>query len=253
MGIRKTEAIVLERRDYRETSFLLTLLTEDSGKMFAQAKGARRGKGKFGTNFIPFSSNVVVYYERANDLQIIGQADLLDAFDRITGCWERLGCAGYFTELIAHTLPFGQENRELFFLLKNFLNFLNKADKIQHLYVIPAFETRFLTLSGFRPRFDQCVSCAGSVGELTRFSHACGGLLCRDCFGVDQQARPVMKGTIASMRHLEDMDLCRLNNFRFQENVSRELTRLLRDFIDFHIGWRFKSMDFLGKMRKAHA
>ncbi len=251
MAIHKTEAIVLLRRDYRETSFLLTLFTLDFGKMNAQAKGARRKIDKFGTSFLPLSYNRIVFYEKnRSDLHIISQADLIKNFDNIGKKIEKLTFATYFLELISATMPVAQVNKDIFLLITDFLNILNRAERIDN--IVQIFEIKFLNLSGFKPRFDCCVSCENHILEQSRFSCILGGLLCPQCFHADIGARNVMKGTIASVNHIEKMELEKISNFKMTPSVDQELKQFLRSFIDFHIGQKFNALEFLKKIQVAY-
>ena len=248
MSIHKTKAIVLDRKDYRETSFLLNLFTADFGKISAQAKGARRKIDKFGTNFLPLTHNTIVFYENSrSDLHIISQADLEDHFPGLNTNMEKLACASYFLELVNTSVPYGQKNEEVFNLLMKFLNFLDKEDKIKNLRQI--FEIKFLNLSGFKPRLDCCVHCGTQLLSQSRFSFVLGGLLCSKCYSADHGAQSLLKGTIASINHIEKTELEKILNFKMVEPVARELERILRTFIDFHLGEQFNSLKFLKKMR----
>lgn len=251
MAIQKTEAIILERRDFRETSFLVNFFTRDFGRLTAQAKGARRKIDKFGTNFLPLTFNKIIFYENNNNnLHIISQADLLEDFDRIGSSIEKFTYASYFLELINATMPTNEKNIEVFELLISFLHFLNKMDKIKHITQI--FEIKFLNLSGFKPRLDCCVSCGQRINKVSRFSYVLGGLLCSSCFRLDQNASFVFQGTIASLEHIEKVELQKIINFKMVSSVSRQLEEILRNFIDFHFEQRFKSLDFLKKVKYAY-
>jgi len=111
------------------------------------------------------------------------------------------------------------------------------------------FEIKFLNFSGFKPRIDSCVHCCGHITEKTRFSYVLGGLLCSKCFSVDGAAQNIMNGTIATINYIENIELEKIKNFRIVNSVGKELSRLLRNFIDFHMGGQFKSLEFLKKVR----
>ncbi|MCG2712556.1 MAG: DNA repair protein RecO [Candidatus Omnitrophica bacterium] len=251
MAIHKTEAIVIDRKDFRETSYLLSLFTADFGKIHAQAKGAKRKIDKFGSNFVPLSYNKIVFYESINgSLNIISQADLLEHFNGIDKDIEKYTYASYFLELINATMGLGDINKEIFVLLKNFLNFLDKEDKIPH--IVQIFEIKFLNLSGFKPRLDSCVHCNGQIFDYSRFSYVLGGILCEKCFGYELNAQKLMQGTIATLKHIEKIELKKLVGFKIVPSVFMELKKILRTFIDYHITGEFKSLEFLKKIRYSY-
>lgn len=252
MAIHKTEAIVLKRKDYRETSYLLSLFTADFGKIYAQAKGARRKIGKFASNFLPITNNKIVFYEnQSGGLHIISQADIIDHFGNIDTHIERFTYAAYFLELVNAAMPLAEKNSEVFSLVMKFLQFLDKADTINNIAQI--FEVKFLNLSGFKPRVDCCVNCGGHIIAQSKFSFVLGGLLCPQCCAADHGACPVMRGTIATLKYIEKTELEKIVNFRIGGTIRTELKQLLRNFIDFHLGQQFKSIQFSKKMKVAYA
>lgn len=251
MAIHKTEAIVLERRDYRETSYLLNFFTYDFGKIHAQAKGAKRRVGKFGTSFLPLSHNKIIFYETTKtDLHIISQADLIEHFDNIDKHIERFTYATYFLELVNTTMGLGDKNSDVFHLLVNSLKLLNKQDTPAD--IVQIFEIKFLNFSGFKPRLDCCVSCGQRVIGKSKFSYVLGGLLCARCFFSDPIAQSIMPGTVATVNYIEQRGLDKIANFKISRAIKTELGQILRSFIDFHLGGQFKSLEFLKKVRFAY-
>ena len=80
MGIQKSEAILLSKRDIRETSSLVVFYTEGFGKIKGLVKGARGAQAKFGLYLSEFSKFDIVYYEkRKTETYLITQADLKDS------------------------------------------------------------------------------------------------------------------------------------------------------------------------------
>jgi DNA repair protein RecO (recombination protein O) len=249
--IHKTDAIVLNRRDYRETSYLISFFTPDFGKIHAQAKGARRRIDKYGSNFSPITHNKIVFYENhKTDLHIISQADLIEHFPNIDQDVEKYAHASYFVELVSQAMPYGQKNKEIFDLVMKFLKFIDKTVKINH--IVQIFEIKFLNLSGFKPRLDCCVHCSSQILTVSKFSYVLGGLLCKNCYDADINAQSLMKGTVASIMHIERSRLEDLLSFKIIPSINKELEQILRRFIDFHLGVQFKSLEFLRKLRLAN-
>jgi len=84
MSIDRTEAIVLNKRDFRETSLIISFYTRDFGKLNGILKGIRAEPPKFATNPELFSHNEIIFYKKTNSsLHLVSQADKLDNFTRI--------------------------------------------------------------------------------------------------------------------------------------------------------------------------
>ena len=64
MAIQKTEAILLRKRDLRETSLILSFFTRDFGKIHGVLKGARGTRARIGVNPLYFSLEEIIFYEK---------------------------------------------------------------------------------------------------------------------------------------------------------------------------------------------
>ena len=63
MAAEKTLAYVIQTRDYRDTSLIVTFFTYDFGKVKAVIKGGRDGRGRLGSTLEPFSLNEIILYK----------------------------------------------------------------------------------------------------------------------------------------------------------------------------------------------
>jgi len=63
MAILKTDALVINKRDFRETSLLADFYTRDHGKIRGILKGIRKDPRKFASTVEPFSRNEIVFYK----------------------------------------------------------------------------------------------------------------------------------------------------------------------------------------------
>ena len=84
MSIHKTEAIVLRRMDFRETSLIVDLYTREFGKLSGILKGIRVEPDKFASALEVSSHNDVIFYKKAStSLHLVSACDLKDNFFNI--------------------------------------------------------------------------------------------------------------------------------------------------------------------------
>ncbi len=95
----RVEAIVLKRSDYGEADRLLTLFTPDLGKLRAIAKGARKPSSRKSGHVELFTHSALLI-ARGRHLDVVTQADTLDAFLPLRENLDRLGFAYYLAELV---------------------------------------------------------------------------------------------------------------------------------------------------------
>ncbi|MFH1778301.1 MAG: DNA repair protein RecO [Candidatus Omnitrophota bacterium] len=245
--IKKTKGVVIKKRDFRDTSILVTFFTYDYGKIRVLAKGIKKDYRKFASHLNQFSLNDIVFYERyPREYGILSQADLSCANSQIFQSVKRIAVAAYLAELVDKTMPVFSKNSAVFKLLLEV--YANLGAGLEEDKLLRIFEIKFLELSGFKPRLDTCVSCQVEIKKACRFSMSSGGLLCRGCFNKDPRAKKVSLGTIATMVHIEQNDWQKLLRLNLTANTALELKHILRDFLDFHMEKRLQSLRFLNQI-----
>jgi DNA repair protein RecO (recombination protein O) len=190
VSIEKTEAIVLRAVNYRDTSKIVTFYTKRYGKMSAIAKGVRNPKSKFGSLFQPLNYLQIVFYRRENrQLQYVSSSDFVKYFKSLTTSVEKLSVAISLIEIVNFVMHDEDENEELFGLLVDSLEELDKtsaeAKESSPLNVFIHFGLHLAINLGFAPNFENCLICHKLViGEKQkRISYVVekGGPLCEIC------------------------------------------------------------------------
>lgn len=244
MSIHKTEAIVLRKRDFRETSLIAEFYSRDFGKFSGVLKGIRSKPGKFGSSVEPFSLNELVFYRKlSTDLHLVSQCDVRNNFDPVRSDVVKSVIGSYMMEMLNALMMDEDKNEQIFSFSLQCLHELTLAanpHKIETIYKI-----KMLSLSGFKPHFDSCVACGRSISTAARFSLSHGGLLCPACFAKDTGARAIFRGTVASILYIQRSDLRTSLNLGINPQIKRELDMVLNAFLEYHLGKRLKSQRVL--------
>lgn len=252
MAIHKTQAIVLNNQAFRESSLIATFYTKDFGKIKGLVKGIRGPKFRHGSRLQPLSFNDIIFYEnRKSSFCIIAQCDRVYGFNMLQEDLEKAACASYLAELIDAVTSLGDTNTAIFELLFNGLKTLSCLDDTER--IIRIFEIKLLDISGFMPRLDCCVCCGKRIFAkrkiLPRFSYSSGGLICEGCLNEDNATLPISLGTIASLEHIESTEWRKVLRFKITSIIRGELEKILGCFLSLHLERKFKSLDFLEKVR----
>jgi DNA repair protein RecO (recombination protein O) len=250
MPINKTEAIVLIKRDFRETSLIVDFFTRDFGKISGLLKGIRTDPKKFASTLEPFSLNEIVFYEKRNSsLHLVSQADSRESFAAIRSNISKVGIASFMMELVSAVMAVEDRNEEVFDLTLTCLKELATTTNPDKIMTI--FKIKMLTLSGFKPHFDSCISCGDRISGQSKFSMCLGGLLCPRCFQKDLSGRSIFRGTIASILHIERNDFRNNLNLGLNPDIKKELDVILNAFINFHLERELKSQKVINKLALA--
>lgn len=191
-------ALVWTRRDFKETSRLVTLLTREEGKMTALAKGAHRPTSPF-LGRIDFLNLVRVRLGgRPGTLRLLTGLELLHE-PRALRQPRRFLAASYLAEIFDVALPEGRADPELFDLMSGAVLVLERAEPSTVPVVLAGVEVRFLETLGLLPPLDVCSAC-GAASPRFVLAPAGQGLLCeRHARGAQS---PLPPGVRAWLRHL---------------------------------------------------
>lgn len=248
MSIDKAEAIVLRKRDFRETSIIVDFYTREFGKVNGLLKGIRKEPVKFASTVEPFSLNEIIFYRKRNSsLHLVSQCDLKEAFTATRQDMVRAVMATLLMELVAVVMPLEDKNEEIFDLALNTLRELEISPHPDKIMII--CKIKILSLSGFKPHFDSCVFCGAKILNQSKFSLSSGGLLCPKCSQRDSGARQIFRGTIATILHIERNSFRSNLNLGMNPQVKKELTMVLNAFLNFHLEKELKSERVLNKIK----
>ena len=206
MGIHTTEAIVLRRYPFRETSVTLSCLTDGFGKMKGLVKGLRASPTRHRSQMEPCTVNRIVFYDtRASQLHLISQCELLDPLAGIQRDLGTTRLAALCVELVDTVVPLAEPQPAVYRLLKDTLSRLSIG--AGELGAIRAhFILRLLRLAGFQPQLDQCTGCASVVRGAAYWSAKQGGLLCPRCLHEDPNAEPAGADVIDALETISASD-----------------------------------------------
>ena len=250
MAINKTEAIVLNKRDFRETSIIASFYTRDFGKMTGLLKGIRQEPGKFASAVEPFSYNEIVFYEkRQSPLHLVSQCDLRQDFGELRKDLSKLSLCSLITELVGEVMAPEDKNESVFELILDTLKEINASNNPHKITLL--FKIKILALSGFKPHFDSCVSCGAKINGESKFSLSLGGLLCFKCLKKDLAARQIFRGTIATVLYIQKNDFKTNLNLGLNPQIKKELEIILNSFLNFHLEKQLKSEQVLDKLTSA--
>jgi DNA repair protein RecO (recombination protein O) len=194
MSIHVADGIVLRHWAYRETSAMVSCLTDRFGKIRGMIKGLRgpRSTERYRSPMEPLTLNRIVFYDNRNSgLHLISQCDLTGPYLELTEDLETMQVAACCAELVDVLLEADEPQPAVFALLKSALERLvRRSDPpvMVRIHVI----LRLLRLVGFQPQLDHCVVCTDDVtGRRTYWSVRQGGLMCERCLHQDTSAEPM--------------------------------------------------------------
>ena len=142
-----TEAILLRKRKFSDTSWIVSWCTEQIGCVQTIAKGARRPKSPFaGKLDLFFEAEISIVRSRKTDLHTLAEVVLKNPFAGIRSNYLRTQTAAYFVELIEICTERDHREPELFGLLRRAFGYLDANDSTAR--AVAHFETELARIAG---------------------------------------------------------------------------------------------------------
>jgi DNA repair protein RecO (recombination protein O) len=142
-----TEAILLRKRKFSDTTLIVSWCTESFGCIQTIAKGARRPKSPFaGKLDLFFETEISIVRSRKSDLHTLAEVVLKNPFSGIRSNYLRTQSAAYFVELIEICTERDHREPELFALLRRAFGYLDANDPTSR--AVAYFETELARIAG---------------------------------------------------------------------------------------------------------
>ena len=243
--IYKTQAIVLRHYPFGETDYVLSLFTPNKGKVRAVVKGARRVKSKLGGHVEPLMRTSFLLV-RGQNLDSVNQAECLESFRSIREDLGKLSRALYIMELVDVVTNEGQSNYDLYNLV---LDTLNQLAVDNSPVLLPYFQIRLLSATGFKPELYSCVDCASSISPgYHRFCPEKGGVLCNECNPLNAKTLPLSIDSLKVLRFFQKENYNRISGLNLTNFVRTEIQTSLEFFLKFTLDKEIKSSKFLDQV-----
>ncbi|GAB4073416.1 DNA repair protein RecO [Barrientosiimonas marina] len=246
--LEKMPAIVMKTQDYGESHKIVTLFSEQSGKVPAIARGAKKPKSRMAAITQPFIYGVFFVYLNSG-LSTIQQGDVSYSFRHIREDIIKTAYAAYIVELTDKLTENYSPDPYLFDQLYQTLEWIAAYDEAG--IPIMMYELKLFKKGGFAPVVNQCVHCGGTSGPFA-FSIAEGGLLCSRCYHEDQQAIEISDNLARLFFIFSEVELQRVGRISVKPENKQLLRHILDAYYDQYGGYYLKSKRFLKQLDKLY-
>lgn len=244
----RTEGIVLKRSDFGEADRLLVLFTPGHGKVRLLAKGVRKVPSRKAGHVEPFMRSQFLV-ARGRSLDIITQAETLDAYAGLRDALVPATYAYYLVELVDAFSEEGGENEPLYRLLAFALERLAAGDEPGMLARL--FEIKLLNCTGYRPELRRCVACGAPHKPAAVFlSPNEGGMRCPGC---GQGAGGLQRVSLAAfkvLRYLQGQEYAAVSALQLRPSTAREVEQVLHRYLTFVLERNLKTAGFLDLVQR---
>ncbi|MBQ8219087.1 MAG: DNA repair protein RecO [Bacilli bacterium] len=241
--IKKIEGIIVSELDYKESSKIINVLTNEYGIIGLIAKGTKKINSPLSsvTSKLTYGYFHIKYKE--NGLSTLLEVDVINKFKNIKKDINLMSYSLYLLELSSSVYKHS-DNLDVYKLLIDSLIKIEEGYDYQVISNI--FELKMLDYLGIKPIIDECVNCGNKVDIVTISSYK-GGYLCKNC----ARGEVIVNiKTIKLLRMFYYVDISKISKLDVSPNIKKELSRFIYDYYDRYSGIYLKSREFLQNLDK---
>lgn len=237
-----TKALVLRLTDYNDRDTLLSVLTEEYGKLTIKARGLRRKNSPLiaPCQLLAYSEFTLFEYRGQ---YTVNEAHAIELFQGLRRDLEKLSLGTYFAQAAEVLSQEDLPNPELQSLVLNCLFALDKLEK-PNTMVKSVFELRAASISGYLPNLFGCHNCGDQSAD--RFDISEGHMECINCrnSGSSGIRMPVSPGTLEAMRYILYCDPKKLFAFDIGTDSLAQLSGVTEAYLTTQLERSFSTLDF---------
>jgi DNA repair protein RecO (recombination protein O) len=228
----KTEALVLNKINYGDTSVIAAFYTKEFGRLSGILKGGRNAKSQTGPAVNPLNHiEIVMYKKDTREVQLISGASIITHYPNITADFEKIQYAYAVIELLKKLTPEHETNYRLFSGTIKILSLLETSN-VEPIVLFGRYFLFFLLEMGYELQFEKCVSCGKSKFNNESLAYNFDlGILCGQC-------SPENPYSFSFEMELFNYLLCLKYNKpadKFSKSVKEQTIGFLEQFTKHHI------------------
>lgn len=234
-----TSAIVFKAIDYQESSKIVTLFTEEHGKIAVIVKGAKKPKNKFsGLMETGKLLDVIYYHKSSRSVQILTEASLLENMLNLRLDFEKMATATSAIELISQLLHENEVNKPLFMFTRKFLMWLDSTEYPPQ-KIFPYLQIRLAQLMGLGLQLEV----SGSSIGLSHYLNVESGFISRES-GTGSSTYKLTQNQLLYVSLALKAKGSRIFGIDFKSGELKELVRLFDRYLKYHVeGLRDRKSD----------
>jgi DNA repair protein RecO (recombination protein O) len=215
------------------------------------AKGVRRTKSRLAGHLEPLTLGSYLLAE-GRELDIVTQAETVEAYPALRSDLERLSRGLYCAELVERLTPERSEGNPVFRLLAEALAYLDTAAEYE---MAPRrFELRLLAELGYRPSLAECAVCGRRLEPEDNFwSVDAGGAVCPSCADDSLRLAPLSLNALKMLRLMQRASFEEVARVRVSGALAAELEASLGDYVRYILEREIRSARFVETLRQVPA
>jgi DNA repair protein RecO (recombination protein O) len=249
----RVEGIVIRSIPYGESHTIISLLTQDHGKIGVMVRGAKKPKSRLAAVTQLYTYGEFVFFRAgAQTLGSLNQGELLDTYRHVRNDVRLSTYAVYFAELVDRMVTDEEASTYHFSQLKAALEALDQGKDPQ--IVGHMLEMKCFHCAGITPSLSACAACRHAItGDepIVGWSSLAGGLLCLQCDPTFPDRMIISITMMKLLQRLLQTDLRNLGDVRVRQESKNQLKLITRQWMHVHADLHLKSRLVLDQIEES--
>ncbi len=230
-----TEALILSRHLYGDTSLICNLFTKKYGRLSIIAKGARTPKNQARAVLRPLQFiDLHYYYKPKRNIQLLKEATINTHFFLTHNDYKKIIASYQVLDIMNQICKIENPNAIIFRLVKSTMDKINRCNYKNIILYGIFFKLQLLKYIGYQPIIDFCNICNQKLINST-YDWSIGQLVCTNCNNKKSNIQFTNKhfSVIQSLSntHIDDIEQLETKD----EIILDMINKYLLYFISFHI------------------
>ncbi len=244
----KTYGIVLRSYSMRESDRLVTVLTEDLGKVKIAVRGARKIKSRLGGH-LQILNHALLLVSSSRTLDVVSGAEAKESFGFIKQNLPLLARSLYLMELTDAIIPEAVPQPSSYYCLLAALRLMNNQNEPN--LITAYYELKVLQDNGYMPELYRCMKCGIEIVQGRHsFSASQGGVVCDDCESFSLNTRSLSVEGLKILRFFSRVSIDRALELRLSGYQHSEVKNLLGELIICVLEKKLNAPNFIEHLTK---
>ena len=247
MALINADGIVTKETKYGDTSRILTVITNELGKISVLAGNARRSKSGLLTATALFSySRFTLFKGGSSSLYKLNECELLTSFSSLHESLDGMAFASYFCDVTNTVVQEDSPDAgQTSLLLRSLYMLCRDGQNLEKIKAV--FEFRTLTIAGILPNLEACADC-GATAEISALSPRDGGVYCLKCASKHSELFSINDSILAAIAYISLAQEKKEFSFNMSDASIRYLSELGEKCIQTLLEKNFKTLDYLRRV-----
>ncbi len=251
----EVKGLVVKETPLGENDKLLTLITEEMGKIYVTGKGVKSLRSKHMPTTQPFCYSSFII-KKTHKYFYIADSELIESFFGLRYEIDKLALAAYICDIAADLTVEGVGDEDLMRLTLNTLYALANKKDISPMQIKAAYEMRAAAVGGFCPDLSACSLCGKQDPKVVYLDVMNGRFLCGGCrYTAEKKAEMEDTGTaqiyikltpavLEALRFVIGAPINKYLSFTLEEKEIDVMSRATERYLMNHLEHGFYSLDF---------